>query len=52
MNEKNLEHLKKQIQYKHDKEKNKYRMSDNEYAMNKNTIMKIKELNDKLPEAA
>ena len=52
MNEKNLEHLKKQIQFKHDKEKNKYRMSDNEYAMNKNTIMKIKELNDKLPEAA
>ena len=48
----NLEYLKRQMQDKQNKMGNKNKMSDNEYAMNKNTILKIQELNNKQAEAA
>ena len=40
------------MQDKQNKMGNKNKMSDNEYAMNKNTILKIQELNNKQAEAA
>ena len=48
----NLEYLKRQMQDKQNKMGNKNKMSDNEYAMNKNTILKIQDLNNKQTEAA
>ena len=48
----NLEYLKRQMQDKQNKMGNKNKMSDNEYAMNINTIKKIRDLNNKQAELA